>query len=104
MLLLAASLIKFVKSIQSQLQHSSFLSARIIQKHIDTYYWSIFKYILFIFIMQSNIIVYYNSISCTCTFKIYSQYIINHYIIIIINPIYNKFLSYNHTLYLQVGK
>ena len=99
MLLLAAGHIKFVYNIQLQLQHSSFLSAKIIQKHMDTYYSSIFKYILFIFIMRSNVIVYYNNISCTCTFKIYSQYVINHYIIIIVNPICNnKFLSYNHTL------
>ena len=96
MLLLAAGHIKFIQSIQ--LQYSSFLSAKIIQKHIDIYYSSIFKYILFIFIMHSKVIDYCNIISCTCTFKIYSQYIINHYIMIIINPIYNKFLSYNHTL------
>ena len=38
MLLLAAGYIKFVYYIQLQLQHSSFLSAKIIQKHIDTYY------------------------------------------------------------------
>ena len=100
MLLLAAGHIKFIQSIQLQLQYSSFLSAKIIQKHIDTYYSNIFKYILFIFIMHSKIIDYCNIISCTCTFKIYSQYIINHYIMIIINAIYNKFLSYNHTLYL----
>ena len=97
MLLLAAGHIKFLCKIELQLQHSSFLSAKIIQKHIDTYYSSIFKYILFIFIMRSNVIEYYYNISCTCTFEIYSQCIINHYII---NPIYNKFLSYNHTLYL----
>ena len=52
MLLLAASHIKFVYNIQLQLQHSSFLSAKIIPKNIDTYYSSIFKYILFIFIMH----------------------------------------------------
>ena len=98
MLLLAASHIKFMQSIQLQLQYSSFLSAKIIQKHIDIYYSSIFKYILFIFIVHSKVIDYCNIISCTCTFKIYSQYIINHYIMIVINPIYNKFLSYNHTL------
>ena len=40
MFLLAASHIKFVYNIQLQLQHSSFLSAKIIQKHIDTYYSS----------------------------------------------------------------
>ena len=34
MLLLAASHIKFIQSIQLQLQYSSFLSAKIIQKHI----------------------------------------------------------------------
>ena len=96
MLLLAAGHIKSYK--QLQLQHSSFLSAKIIQKHTGTYYSSIFKYVLFIFIMRSKVIEYYNNISCTCTFKIYSQYVINHYIIIIMNPLYNKFLSYNHTL------
>ena len=96
--LLAASHIKFVYNIQLQLQHSSFLSAKIIQKHTDTHYSSVFKCILFIFIMRSKVIEYYNDISCTCTFKIYSQYIINHYIMVIINPTYNKFLSYNHTL------
>ena len=41
MLLLAAGRIKFIYSIQLQLQHSSFLSAKIIQKHIDTYYSSL---------------------------------------------------------------
>ena len=84
MLLLAAGRIKFMYTIQLQLQHSSFLSAKIIQKYVVTYYSSIFEYILFIFIMWSSVIEYHN-ISCTCTFKIYSQYIINHYIIIIIN-------------------
>ena len=54
MLLLAAGHIKFIYNIQLQLQDSSFLSAKIIQKHVDTYYSSIFKYILFIFIMRSN--------------------------------------------------
>ena len=46
MLLLAAGHIKFIDNIQ--LQHSSFLSAKIIQKHIDTYYSS----------------TYYSSLSC----------------------------------------
>ena len=41
---------------QLQLQYSSFLSAKVIQKHTDTYYSSIFKYILFIFIMHSKVI------------------------------------------------
>ena len=98
MLLLAAGHIKFVYNIQLQLQHSRFLSAKIIQKHIDTYYSSIFKCVLFI--MHSKVNEYYNNISSTCTFKIYSQYIINNYIMVIINPIYNQFLSYTHTLYL----
>ena len=48
MLLLAAICIKFVYNIQLQLQHSSFLSAKIIQKHKDTYYSS----------------TYYSSLSC----------------------------------------
>ena len=39
MLLLAAGHIKFIQSIQ--LQYSSFLSAKIIHKHIDTYYSNI---------------------------------------------------------------
>ena len=68
MLLLAAGHIKFMYNIQLQLYHSSFHSAKIIQKHIDTYYSSIFKYILFLFILHSNIITYYSNISCTCTF------------------------------------
>ena len=38
-----------------QLQYSSFLSAKIIQKHTNTYYSGIFKYILFIFIMRSKV-------------------------------------------------
>ena len=75
MLLLAAGHIKFIKSIQ--LQYSSVLSAKAIQKHTDTYYSGIFKYILFIFIMCSKVIKYFSNISCTCTFKVYSQYIIN---------------------------
>ena len=41
MLLLAASHIKSIQSIQLKLQYSSFLSAKIIQKHIDTYYSSL---------------------------------------------------------------
>ena len=77
MLLLAAGHIKFIKSIQVQLQYSSFLSAKVIQKHTDTYYSIIFKYILFIFIMHSKVIKYFSNISYTCAFKIYSQYIIN---------------------------
>ena len=72
MLLLAAGHIKFIESIQLQLQYSSFLSAKVIQKHTDAYYSSIFKYILFICIMHSKVIQYFNNISCTCTFKIYS--------------------------------
>ena len=73
MLLLAAGHIELILSIQLQLQYSSFLSAKVIQKHTDTYYSSIFKYILFIFIMCSKVIKYFSNISCTCTFKIYSQ-------------------------------
>ena len=42
MLLLAAGHIRFVYNIQLQLQYSSFLSAKIIQEHIDTYYSSIY--------------------------------------------------------------
>ena len=69
MLLLAASHIKFIYSIQLQLQHSSFHSAEIIQKHIGTYYSSIFEYILFIFIIHSNVYVYYSNMSCAYTFR-----------------------------------
>ena len=91
MLLLAASHIEFIYNLQFQLRHSSFHSAKIIQKHIGTYYSSIFKYILFIFIIHSNIIVYYsNNILYMLHLKIYSQYIINHYIIAIMNLIYIK--------------
>ena len=61
----------------TQLQYSSFLGTKVIQKHTNTYYPSIVKYILFIFIVHSKVIKYFNDISCTCTFKIYSQYIIN---------------------------
>ena len=68
MLLLAASHIKFVQSIQLQLQYSSLLSAKIIQKHANTHYSSIFEYILFIFLMHSKVIKYFNNISCTYTF------------------------------------
>ena len=60
-----------------QLQYSSFLRAKVIQKHIDTYYSSIFKYILFIFIMYSKVIKYFSNISCTCTFKIYNTLLIS---------------------------
>ena len=74
MLLLAAGHIKCVQCIQMQLQYSSFLSAKIIQKHTNAYYSSIFQYILFIFIMHLKVIKYFSNISCTCTFKIYSQY------------------------------
>ena len=49
MLLLAAGHIKFVSDIQLQLQYSSCLSAKVIQKHTDTYYSS----------------TYYSSLSCT---------------------------------------
>ena len=52
MLLLAAGHIKFVLCIQLQLQHTRFLNAKIIQKHTNAYYSSIFQYILFIFIMH----------------------------------------------------
>ena len=104
MLLLAAGHIKFIFNVQLQLQYSSFCSAKIIQKHIDTYYSSIFEYILFIFIIHSNIIAYYSNISCTCTFKNLFKIHLNRYIIAIINTIYNKFLLYNHTLCLRVGK
>ena len=40
MLLLAASHIKFTYCIQLRLHNSSFLSAKIIQKHANTYYLS----------------------------------------------------------------
>ena len=42
MLLLAAGHIKLVYCVQLQLQSSSFLNAKIIQKHTNTYYSSIF--------------------------------------------------------------
>ena len=73
MLLLAAGHIKFIKSIQ--LQYSSFLSAKIIQKHTNTYYSGIFKYILFIFILHSKVFSVTYPIHVHS--KIYSQYIIN---------------------------
>ena len=58
-----------------QLQYSSFLSAKIIQKHTNTYYSGIFKYISFIFIMHSKVfsVTYPTHVHS----KIYSQYIIN---------------------------
>ena len=40
MLLLAASHIKFIQCIQLRLHNSSFLNAKIIQKHANTYYSS----------------------------------------------------------------
>ena len=52
MLLLAAGYIQFVYNIQLQFYHSSFHSVKIIQKPVDTYYSSIFKYKLFILIIH----------------------------------------------------
>ena len=52
MLLLAAGHIKFVCSVQLQFQNTSFRNAKIIQKHRNTYYSSIFQYILFNCIMH----------------------------------------------------
>ena len=75
MLLLAASHIKSIQCIQLQLHNSNFRGAKIIQKHMDTYNSSIFEYILFIFIIYWNIIMYYSNMSRALTF--YLQYIIN---------------------------
>ena len=52
MLLLAAGHIQFVYNIQLLFQHSSFCSVKVIQRHIDTYYSSIFEYKLFILIVH----------------------------------------------------
>ena len=55
---------------QLQLQYSSFLSAKVIQKHTDTYYSSTYRYIL--------VIQYFNNHILCNTFIIYSQYIIKN--------------------------